>query len=128
MRENIVSGGLFEENGPTPLVEGPLNRGGDKIPLSEYERFLKGTQLKEGPLQKLWVQGMWNHLGLPGTMNDDFFEHVMIMAKLAYETPMKKVSPKYKFDDAEDWNAKAALFRASCNRAKTRPDGSPWVT
>jgi len=126
MKENIISGGLFEKDGPQPLVEGPVNPRAEEIPLTEYERFLRGLELTEGPLQPLWVQGLWTYLGLPGRMVDDFYNHIIQMAWLCHDTPFRKESAKYK-SQVEDWGPKSAMFRSHCRRAKVRPGGDPWI-
>jgi len=126
MKENIISGGLFEEGGPVCLVEGPVSKRTEEIPLSEYERFLRATGLKPGPILTLWPEGMWTYLGNEGAAPKSFVDRILELAKLACDTPMRKEDPRTKAQ-VEDWGAKAKLFRAGCLRAKTNTSGKPWA-
>jgi len=126
-KENIISGGLFEKDGPAPLVEGPLPKGREKIPVGEYERFLRALWLKESPLERMWVDGMWTYLGMEGRPTEAFRKHILAQAKLALDTELKKTSAKYGVTvEVDDMSAKAKLFRAACMRSRTQPGGKPW--
>lgn len=112
MKENIISGGLFEEYGAGPLVPGPISKRRTKIPLSEYTRFIKATALKEAPIMELWPQGLWEFLGNHGKAPRAFIQYVVDRAQLAADTDIQKfdeVNKRY----VQDWSRKASIFRSA---------------